>query len=139
MSLIRLSCALGVLCVATWATAASNPGAEKPVPLSPEAMHERLAQISQDPPTLAAAIQRGQKEASVCRHCHGIGGNSVMPEVPNLASQNAAYLLDVLDGWNLDETLTRDTAAQLCDELPGAATEIMEAYRLAIVEGRLGN
>ncbi|TXH45837.1 MAG: hypothetical protein E6Q92_03065 [Burkholderiaceae bacterium] len=53
--------------------------------------------------------------------------------------KNAAYLLDVLDGWNLDEVLTRDTAAQLCDELPGAATEIMEAYRLAIVEGRLGN
>ena len=53
--------------------------------------------------------------------------------------KNAAYLIDVLDGWNLDEVLTRDTAAQLCDELPGAATEIMEAYRLAIVEGRLGN
>lgn len=53
--------------------------------------------------------------------------------------KNAAYLLDVIDGWNLDEPLTRETAEQLCDELPAAATEIMETYRRAIVEGRLGN
>lgn len=53
--------------------------------------------------------------------------------------KNAAYLMDVIDGWNLDEPLTRATVEQLCDELPGAATEIMEAYRKATVEGRLGN
>lgn len=53
--------------------------------------------------------------------------------------KNAAYLLDVIDGWNLDEPLNRTTAEQLCDELPAAAAEIMETYRKAIVEGRLGN
>ena len=53
--------------------------------------------------------------------------------------KNAAYLMDVIDGWNLDEPLTRATVEQLCDELPGAATEIMAAYRKATVEGRLGN
>lgn len=53
--------------------------------------------------------------------------------------KNAAYLMDVIDGWNLDEPLTRATVEQLCDELPGAATEIMEQYRKATVEGRLGN
>lgn len=53
--------------------------------------------------------------------------------------KNAAYLMDVIDGWNLDEPLTRATVEQLCDELPGAATEIMEAYRKATVEGRMGN
>lgn len=53
--------------------------------------------------------------------------------------KNAAYLMDVIDGWNLDEPLTRATVEQLCDELPGAATEIMDAYRKATVEGRLGN
>ncbi len=103
MSLIRLSCALSLLCFTAWATAASNHGAEKPVPPSPEAMHEKLAQISQDPANLAAAIQRGQKEASVCRHCHGVGGNSVMPEVPNLASQNAAYLLEQMNKFVLGQ------------------------------------
>lgn len=53
--------------------------------------------------------------------------------------KNAAYLLDVIEDWNLDEKLTRETAEQLCDELPAAASAIMEQYRLAIVDGRLGN
>jgi len=53
--------------------------------------------------------------------------------------KNAAYLLEVLEGWNLDEPLNRETAEQFCDELPGAAAEIMETYRRAVVEGRLGN
>ena len=53
--------------------------------------------------------------------------------------KNAAYLIDVVDGWNLDEQLTLETAAQLCDEYPAAATEIMETYRSAIVDGRVKN
>ena len=53
--------------------------------------------------------------------------------------KNAAYLLDVIEGWNLDEPLNRETAEQLCDELPAAAAEIMEVYRSATVEGRLKN
>lgn len=55
------------------------------------------------------------------------------------AGQNAKYIMDVLDGWNLDEDLTLANVQQLADELPGAATAIMEAYRSACVEGRLGN
>ena len=53
--------------------------------------------------------------------------------------RNAEFLLEVLDGWNLDVSLTLDAAVQLCDELPGAADEIFEVYRRATVEGRLGN
>lgn len=53
--------------------------------------------------------------------------------------KNAAYLLDVIDGWNLDEPLNRESAEQLCDEIPAAVAEIMEQYRVAIVEGRRGN
>lgn len=52
---------------------------------------------------------------------------------------NADYILRIIDGWNLDEEFSRDSVAQLCDELPGAALEIMDQYRSAIVEGRLGN
>lgn len=52
---------------------------------------------------------------------------------------NADYLLQVLDGWNLDVELSRDALAQLADECPAAATAIMETYRVAITEGRLGN
>lgn len=52
---------------------------------------------------------------------------------------NADYILKVIDGWNLDEPFTPDAVKQLCDELPAASTAIMEGYRLAINEGRLGN
>ena len=55
------------------------------------------------------------------------------------AGQNAQYIMDVLDGWNLDEDLSQANVQQLADELPGAAAAIMEAYRTACVEGRLGN
>lgn len=53
--------------------------------------------------------------------------------------KNGAYLADVLDGWNLDEKLTPESAAQLADELPAAAKALMEAYSAAVTEGRLGN
>lgn len=55
------------------------------------------------------------------------------------AGQNADYILDVLDGWNLDEDLNKVNVQQLADELPAAALAIMETYRTAITEGRLGN
>lgn len=54
--------------------------------------------------------------------------------------KNADYLLDILNGWDVEGSeLTRDNCAILADELPGAAVAIMEAYRLAVSEGRLGN
>ena len=52
---------------------------------------------------------------------------------------NADYIMSVADGWNIDAEFSRDTVAQLCDELPGVALEIMNTYRAAITEGRLGN
>ena len=52
---------------------------------------------------------------------------------------NADYIMKVADGWNLEAEFSRDTVAQLCDELPGVAMEIMNVYRAAITEGRLGN
>lgn len=52
---------------------------------------------------------------------------------------NADYLLQVLDGWNLDDELNKDNLQQLCDEFPGVANSIMETYRTQISEGRRGN
>lgn len=52
---------------------------------------------------------------------------------------NAAYLLDILDGWDLDNDLDIDTATQLCDEAPGMAQALIDGYRMAVTEGRLGN
>ncbi|HMM47832.1 MAG TPA: c-type cytochrome [Thiobacillaceae bacterium] len=66
-------------------------------------MHEEMAQIRGDAERLRTAVERGRKDAAVCRHCHGIGGNSVMPDVPNLASQNAAYLLEQMNKFVLGQ------------------------------------
>lgn len=52
---------------------------------------------------------------------------------------NADYIMSIVEGWNLDADFNRDNVKQLCDELPAAALAIMETYRLAINEGRLGN
>lgn len=99
MFLIKYPCAIGLLVLSAVAGAAPN----RPPAPPPEALHEKLVDASQDPARLAAAVQRGQKSASVCRHCHGAGGNSVMPEVPNLASQNAGYLLEQMNKFALGQ------------------------------------
>lgn len=52
---------------------------------------------------------------------------------------NADYIMKIMDGWNLDVDFSRDSVVQLCDELPGAALAIIDSYRLAVTEGRLGN
>ena len=92
----------GLLLVSATAVAATH-SQEDALPPSPQAMHAKLEQISRDPARLSAALKDGQKAASVCRHCHGEGGNSVLPEVPNLASQNAAYLLEQMNKFVLGQ------------------------------------
>jgi len=52
---------------------------------------------------------------------------------------NADYILKIIDGWNLDVDFSRDNVVQMCDELPGAALAMIDNYRLAVTEGRLGN
>ena len=57
----------------------------------------------------------------------------------SLIASNAGYLSDALDGWDLDEELNVANLERLADELPGAVMAIMEDYRAACCEGRLGN
>lgn len=52
---------------------------------------------------------------------------------------NSDYLMKIVDGWNLDADFTRDNMQQMCDEYPGAALAVIDAYRFAITEGRSGN
>lgn len=48
-------------------------------------------------------------------------------------------IMGAVKGWNLDIPFDREAVEQLVDELPGAVSAIVSAYREAIVEGRLGN
>ena len=53
--------------------------------------------------------------------------------------QNAAYLLRVLDAWDVDATLGLDTLQQLDNEIPSASAAIMDAFVSAAQAGKLGN
>ena len=52
---------------------------------------------------------------------------------------NAEYILKIADGWDLDIEFNKDTVSQMCDEFPAAAMAVMNQYRAAMTEGRLGN
>lgn len=52
---------------------------------------------------------------------------------------NVDYVMKIADGWNLDIEFTRDSLSQLFDELPASLMSIMNTYRNAITEGRVGN
>jgi len=56
----------------------------------------RLQEVEGDPKLTATLFRIGGKVAAVCDNCHGEGGNSPKPDVPNLAGQNPAYLLEQL-------------------------------------------
>lgn len=53
--------------------------------------------VESDPEKKAAAIRKGHARISFCSHCHGDDGNSKRPDIPNLAGQNPAYMLEQLD------------------------------------------
>lgn len=53
-----------------------------------------LKEAQASPSQVEALIKSGAKVATFCANCHGDGGNSVKPDVPNLAGQNARYLLE---------------------------------------------
>jgi cytochrome c553 len=57
----------------------------------------RLAAAMADTKARGAAAVAGKRAAFLCVHCHGEDGNSPLGHVPNLAGQNAVYLLNQID------------------------------------------
>lgn len=57
----------------------------------------------------------------------------------NSVDAGADYILQILEGWNLDVELSKASLEDLGNEFPGATAAIIETYRIAILEGRLGN
>lgn len=54
----------------------------------------RFAEVRADAKLTDTLSRTGRKVAAVCANCHGEGGNSIKPDIPNLAGQNPAYLLE---------------------------------------------
>ena len=48
-------------------------------------------------------------------------------------------LLDAIDAWEFGYDLSEETLLQMQDEIPASIAAFGDAYRLACLEGRLGN
>lgn len=77
--------------------------AAAPAPASIAAADADAAQLVKRAETDAALRQtlasEGRTSAGFCANCHGEGGISRYPEVPNLASQHPAYLLRQIEAF----------------------------------------
>lgn len=67
--------------------------------IGPACLLLSFSALAADPASVAAPAPpgSGQESAQFCRHCHGESGISAHPDIPNLAGQNAAYLLDQMN------------------------------------------
>lgn len=63
----------------------------------PQEVEARLARVQSDAGAHKAAIAAGKRAAFFCVNCHGETGVSALENMPNLAGQNAFYLLTQID------------------------------------------
>lgn len=68
--------------------------AQNPKPRAEVDYAAKLKEAQATPKALEDAMKVGRRVAGFCANCHGEGGNSTNPDIPNLAGQNPGYLLD---------------------------------------------
>lgn len=64
---------------------------------------------------------------------------SVTKMYAKTSASNIDWVMEAVEGWNLDIPFDKEAVTQLDDELPAAMAAIIDTYRVAISEGRLGN
>ena len=80
---------------------------------------DRVSHLSTNPQLMAKAKEAGYRQVDLCKFCHGVDGNSVRAEVPNLAGQSPQYLLKQLHDYINGErqhVMMQDIAPTLQDE-----------------------
>lgn len=109
-----------------WSVLALQPAAAQPAQArgaAPGDLEARFQQAQAEPDLGRTLLKTGRKVAAVCANCHGEGGNSVKPEIPNLAGQNPSYLLDQLrqfaEGRRRNEFMEGMIKAMSTDEKVG--------------------
>ena len=99
----RISVALTTMLVSMFLTfPAFGQPTKDPVPASTD-LGARVKAVQGNPPQFEAAYKLGSKAAAVCAFCHGTNGNSVNSDIPNLAGQNPAYLLEQMRQFSTGE------------------------------------
>jgi len=91
-SLSHLLCAMTTVLALTALPASAQSG--KAQASATTDLSARLAEAKANPQLAADLLIKGRRAAAVCANCHGEGGNSVKPDIPNLAGQNPMYLLE---------------------------------------------
>lgn len=86
----------------------------------------------------AAALEAVKAETEAGKPDEG-KAFSLKDHLEQSSETSAAYILDIVTGWNLDVELSLQSLQDLANEFPGAPGAIIEMYRAAIVDGRLGN
>lgn len=85
----------------------------------------RLKESAGNPVLANTLLTLGRKAAAVCANCHGEGGTSGQPNVPNLAAQSPAYLLEQMsqfaDGRCKNAFMQGMIKAMKVDERAGVA------------------
>jgi cytochrome c553 len=108
---------------AVWGVVAAAAHAQPARPPAAADLVVRLKEVERDPKLSEALFKTGRKVAAVCANCHGEGGNSVKPDIPNLAGQNPAYLIEQLrkftDGRRRNEFMEGMIKAMSSDEKVG--------------------
>jgi cytochrome c553 len=86
-------------------------------------LQARLQEVEHNPKLANTILKTGRNVAAFCANCHGEGGNSLKPDVPNLAGQNPAYLIEQLrqfaDGRRRNEFMEGLIKALSADEKIG--------------------
>lgn len=98
---------------------------------------------------MKAMADAAKADAEKAKQAIADGGDPPLPKIDlgvsqvqldeKKAASQVAMILDIVLGWNLDIPFDREAVAQLVSELPLAATTVIETYREAVTEGRLGN
>lgn len=98
--------ALGTLIITSVvAFAAAEPAAQNEAEMKQRdlelraALEKRLQEVTADPQKLEQALVAGRERTPLCKSCHGTDGNATREGVPNLAGQNAVYIVDQLQRY----------------------------------------
>ena len=78
----------------------ASAAASSPLLVLPQWAQDKVLAARPDRRIQEQAYKLGAKLAPFCANCHGPAGHSVLPEVPNLASQNAVYVLNQLNKFH---------------------------------------
>lgn len=61
--------------------------------------HDILKRAVADPALRETLVREGKAAAFFCANCHGDAGTSRYPDVPNLAGQNPAYIVNQIEAF----------------------------------------